>query len=92
MHGAGRIKGLRLLFAAGAADVPATPVEVLGGPDGELYVRFTRQTSEVVSRALEIGTAVETPWPGRKFAVLRRYDHARVDSSLEAIEPVVPSA
>lgn len=88
MHKPSRIEGLKLIFVAGSVDVPATPVEVLGGPAGELYARFNRHADHVVVRRLEVGTPVETPWSDRQFAVLKRYDHARAEWSLESVEPV----
>ena len=87
-HKAHQIEALDLVFVASADPTPSAPVEVLGGPDGDLHVRFAWEGMPVVSRALRIGAAVESPWPGKKFAVLRRFDHARVEWSLEPADPV----
>ncbi|MBU0640584.1 MAG: cytochrome c biogenesis protein ResB [Planctomycetes bacterium] len=87
-HGPGRIVGLRLAFVAGSDDLPTAPVEVLSGPQGELYVRFTRAGFKTVTRALAVGTAVESPWPKRELAVLSYYEHARMGWTLEPVEPV----
>jgi hypothetical protein len=71
-----------------AAEAPTTPIEVLGGPDTELHVRFLDTAGAVVVRALTLGQPVETPWAGQRFTVLRRFDHARVQWELAPIEPV----
>jgi len=82
-HKPHEIEELDLVFVASADPTPSAPVEVLSGPDGDLYVRFAWEGIPVVSRVLSIGTAVESPWPGKKFAVLRHFDHARVQRLLE---------
>lgn len=89
MHGRQQVEGLKLTFAATAAEEePFTPVEVLAGSEGELYVRFRHQADTIVSRKLELDVPVDSPWPGLQFIVLRRYDHARADWTLTLIEPV----
>jgi hypothetical protein len=87
-HKSHQIEAFDVVFVASADSTPSAPVEVLGGPDGDLHVRFAPEGMPVVSRALSIGAAVESPWPGWKFAVLRRFDHARVEWSLEPVDPV----
>ncbi|MHC4443104.1 MAG: cytochrome c biogenesis protein ResB [Planctomycetota bacterium] len=85
-HGKGLAKEFKLTFEMKSRNMPETPVEVLGGPNNELYVRF-RDGVKTSSKPLSIGTPVETPWPGHKFSVLRRYDHARSKRSVIPIDP-----
>ncbi len=86
MHGTDGEAGPSLVFVAG--DSAITPVEVLSGPGGELYVRFAPEGGDIVVRKLALDMPVETPWPGRQFVVLRRFDHARVQRELVAVDPV----
>ncbi len=88
MHGTSQTPGLKLTFVVDSTDDPATPVEVLSGPDGELHVRFVGPGGRVTTHALEIGVAVESAWPGRDFTVLNRYESARVEWVVEPVEPV----
>jgi len=67
---------------------PATPIEAVSGPDGSLFGRFCADGAKVVCVTLAVGTPVETPWPGMKFAVLRRFEHARMDWSVTPVEGV----
>ena len=62
---------------------PLAPIEILGGPTDELYVRFQVEDEQISIKKLSLGNAVETPWPGWKFVVLQRYAHAREDWKLE---------
>ncbi|MHC4941642.1 MAG: cytochrome c biogenesis protein ResB [Planctomycetota bacterium] len=79
MHGEEKIKDLELTFVSTASSMPTQPVEILGGPDGGLFVRFSWVGTKVSSHELEIGVPVETPWPGMKFSVLRRFENARIE-------------
>ena len=88
MHGEPQLEGLRLTFVAPQEDSPPLPVEVLGGPADELYVRFRPADAGPVLHKLEVGVPVESPWPGMKFAVLRCFEHARLDWTVEAVDPV----
>jgi len=87
MHGETRIKDLKLAFIADSDDTAATPIEVLGGPDGELYARFSSGAGVPAVSKLEVGEVIDTPWPNKRFAVLRRYANARQEWTLEPVEP-----
>lgn len=87
-HGANQIDALDVTFVATSDPTPIAPVEVLRSPDGGLYARFSHTDTPIVSDELDIGTPVETPWPGLKFAVLRHFEHARVVEELEPVDPI----
>jgi hypothetical protein len=74
-----------LLVPESASDAP--PVEILKGPDGRLHARFNHNNA-ITTASLEVGRPVESPWAGLKLAVLRSFDHARVDSFVEPVSPV----
>ena len=88
MHGKPQLEGLKLTFVAPQEESLTAPVEVLGGPADELYVRFRPADAEPVLHELDVGAPVESPWPGMKFAVLRRFEHARLDWTIEPVDPV----
>lgn len=88
MHDKKQNPELKLTFIAGQEPAPETSVEVLSGPDGKLLARFSPQDGEVVVHGLTIGAPVETPWPGWKLGVLRRFGYARVDWSVEPVESI----
>jgi hypothetical protein len=73
-----------LLVPESASDAP--PVRILEGPDGRIHARFNHNNT-ITSAELEVGRPVESPWPGLKLAVLRRFEHARIDSHIEPISP-----
>jgi len=83
MHGQNQREDIRVTLSVSEAHAPQAPAEVLGGPEGEMYVRFTWEGTTPVVRKLAIGEAVETPWPGQKLALLRRFDHARRRQSMQ---------
>ncbi|MBN2563343.1 MAG: cytochrome c biogenesis protein CcsA [Phycisphaerae bacterium] len=89
MHGSKDANGrdLKLVFVAAANTSPASPVEVLSGPDGEMYVRFNRVGKAPVCEKLTVGTPVDAPWPGHKFTVLRRLEHANLHEVARVVEP-----
>lgn len=84
MHGRGGAEDLRVTFIA----PPTASVEVVGGPNGGLYVRFLAEGHDVVTHELTVGAAIESPWPGRKFAVVTRLDHARLVREMVPVDPV----
>ncbi|UCG32022.1 MAG: cytochrome c biogenesis protein ResB [Phycisphaerales bacterium] len=88
MHGSAKAQSFKLTFKSSAEETPSTPVEVLEGTDGEMYVRFSPRGAEHSAQPLEVGEPVGSPWPGRQLTVIRRYDHARVDWTLLPVEPV----
>lgn len=88
MHGAKQLEGLKVTFTGPRSAAPPVPIEVFSGPGAELHVRFSADGAAPALQRLELDTPVETPWEGLKFAVLRRYDHARIDRPVEPVEPV----
>ena len=87
-HGGQTIEDVEITFVAADHAGPGTPVEVIAGPEGKLYARFSREGVPRITQELILGTPVDTPWLGRKFAVLRHVARARVDWSLEQLAPV----
>lgn len=83
MHGQSQREDIRVTLSVSETHAPQAPAEVLGGPEGEMYVRFTWEGTAPVIRKLAVGEAVETPWPGQKFTLLRRFDHARRRQSMQ---------
>ena len=53
-----------------------------------MYARFSQGGKIVVSEPLEPGVSVETPWPGQRFTLLRRFNHARFEHGVEPVTPV----
>ncbi len=89
MHGGDVIEGLKVTFVAPTNDVAAaSSIEVLSGPGGELHVRFSPTGADFVTRPLEVGMPVESPWPGMALTVARQFDRARVEWSVVPVEPV----
>ena len=88
MHGETQTKDLKLTFVATADTSASAPIEVLGGPDGKLYVRFQEGGAPATTTELTAGVPVASPWSGQKFAVVRSFDRARVDRVVTPVEPV----
>jgi hypothetical protein len=88
MHGSKTIEGLKVTFVTPTSHVPAVPIDIISGPEGELHVRFSRDGTEVVRRAVSVGVPCDSPWPGRQFTVLRRFDHARLAQSVVPADPI----
>ena len=88
MHPGTHTKDLKVTFIAAAGNALATPIEVLSGPQGALYVRMQRRGGDIVTSKVEVGDIVESPWPGLKIGVLRRFDRARLERKVEPVEPV----
>ncbi len=80
MHGKEKKKAVKLVFKTSNGQAAQASVEVLSGPDNSLHVRFLSHGSYKVHRNIEMGMPVDTPWPGKKFAVLKRFDRARIQS------------
>jgi hypothetical protein len=74
-----------LMVPESASDAP--PVEIFKGPDGRLHARFNHNNT-ITCAELEVGLPIASPWPGLKLAVLRSFDHARIDSHVEPVSPV----
>jgi len=87
MHGESSLDEVKITFLATEPEAPSTPVELLEGPRGELHVRLTAKDTPPVTRAISVGESVETPWAMARFGVLRRFEHARVETVVEAAEP-----
>ncbi len=87
MHLKKDVSWLKVTLLAPEAESGAPPVEILKGPDGRLHARFNHNNT-ITSAALEIGRPIESPWAGLKLAVLRSFDHARIDSQVEPVSPV----
>ena len=79
------IEWLKVTYSA--LDVPLEPLEIISGPDGRMYARFVAG-DEVSSAELELNKPVTSPWSGLKLAVLRKFDHARIEGYVEAVFPV----
>ena len=88
MHGRGEHAGLKITFITEVEHTPSTPVEVLGTPDGRLFARFSRSGQPVDTQELTMGVSVPTPWEDKRFSVLKRYEHARIESVVTPVNPV----
>ncbi len=88
MHGGEHTKDLKVTFVAPGATASTTPIEILEGPDAMLHVRFRHGGGGLATREVSVGEAIESPWSGLKFAVLRRFDHARLVRGVVPVEPV----
>ena len=87
MHRGEHTKDLKVTFVAPGATAPTTPIEILEGPDAMLHVRF-RHGGGLATREVSVGEAIESPWSGLMFAVLRRFDRARSARGVVPVEPV----
>jgi hypothetical protein len=87
MHGGGD-ENVKLTFVTGAAMEPTTPIEVIAGPEGGLFARFSSPGNDPQVQALKVGEPLNTPWPGAMFTVLQRFDHARKDWTAIPAEPI----
>jgi hypothetical protein len=82
-HGKDVITEVDLTFVSGSQAKPAAPLEILAGPDGRMYARFERDGTTSEPQELQVGTPIETPWPGHRLSVLQQFAHAQVEWSLE---------
>lgn len=87
-HGKDELEEVKLTFIAANDPAPIAPLEILGGPGDELYVRFQLEGRPFRVEKLSIDTTIDSPWPGWKFCVSRRFAHARVEWSLEPTESI----
>ncbi len=85
------IPGLSLVYDQSPKTDFAVPVEIVSGPDGDLYVRFNSDGKNIETRKITVGTPIDSPWTGQKFQVLRRFDHARLDWKLVPDETSDPN-
>jgi ABC-type transport system involved in cytochrome c biogenesis permease subunit len=76
-HG-GEKSDLKLTFiAATVADRSGTPIELFALAGGDLHVRFTSD-GEHTTHVIRVAEPMDTPWPGMKLTVIRKYDRARL--------------
>lgn len=75
-----------LLNVPGSSTV-ATAITLIAGPDGRMAGRFDAGDSSPMLKELKVGMPVATPWESLQFTVLRRFDHARREPTVEIIEP-----
>ena len=87
MHRGQQPSAVKVSFAAPGTHATTIPIQLLARPNGELHVRFSPKPDRVLTRELTLGVPVESPWPLRRFAVLRRFDHARIERSVVPVEP-----
>lgn len=87
MHRATTLRDVKVVFDAPIDEPPASMIEVLAGPQGALLVRFDTGDGHVVSRELQPGVAIDTPWEGVRLEVVRRFDHARREEVVEPVDP-----
>jgi len=81
------IPGLSVVFVRPTGVEPALPIEVIGGPGKDLYVRFSNGGVSSGWKQVTLGTPIDTPWAGQKFAVLRRFERARMDWGVVPVSP-----
>ena len=79
---------LKVTFDVPAPLPPQAPIEVFAAPDGTLYARFAWEGTRPVTTQIEPGVPIETPWPGKRFSVIRRIDRAQVERELVEVRPV----
>jgi len=87
MHGENKTPDLKVTFVAPGGGEPTMPIELIGGPDGALHVRFRTDAGELIRHELSAGQPVDSPWPGQRLAVLRRFDNARFENEVTPREP-----
>jgi len=77
---------LKVRFIANENAEPGTSVEIISGPSGKMFARFTVSGQVTVSEPLRLGESVPTPWPDQVLTVLRRFDNARFDRLIVPVE------
>jgi hypothetical protein len=80
------LNDVKIVFVMTQAPAPRAPVEVLAGPSGDLYVRFTWEGTNSVTHKLTPGLPVESPWPGMQLTLLRYFDRARTTRAMVAVD------
>ncbi len=85
MHGKPDGQEVKIVFQAGEPEAQRDElVRLYATPAGRMGVRFTTEDNQTRSLELALGQPVETPWPGIRFEVRRRFDRARM------VQMVVP--
>ncbi len=88
LHGETKTKDIKLTFISESAEAPRSPIVVVGGPDGKLFVRFAGPGNSQVVEELTQAQSVNSPWPEQSFVVLQRLDNAKMDWKIQSVEPV----
>ncbi|MCB9849862.1 MAG: hypothetical protein H6817_04080 [Phycisphaerales bacterium] len=88
MHGQEAAPDVKVVFHASQGAKPAAPLEIIVGPERTTFARFNQPGLPSQTQALAVGQPVATPWGGQTLTLHQRFDHARVDRPLEAVEPV----
>ncbi len=86
-HGVEKYANVDVKFIMSGGDTPLAPIELIDDMAGQLYVRYSAGTTGAAT-PLAIGDVVDTPWPGMKLAVLRRFTNARKTTTVEPVTPV----
>jgi len=79
------VKVTHVMEESGGGVPLASPLEIVRGPGGDLYARFSDGRGGFNTKPLTPGEPIATPWQGKKVAVLESFDHARFDQSLEPL-------
>ena len=88
MHHQAQEAGPRITFVTGIDRSSGIPIEVLAAPDGRLFARFSRAGYPLGMQELTLGEPVPTPWEDKRFSVLKRYEHARVESVVTEVDSI----
>jgi len=89
MHGEQGSEDLKLVFVSSdAVSASGAPIQVLTTRDGEMHAVFAPTGASRSTTALRLGEAVDTPWPGMRFSLLQRFDHARIKQQLSLPEKI----
>jgi ABC-type transport system involved in cytochrome c biogenesis permease subunit len=78
---------VKLSFVAPSEAENKRPIEVVAGPQDRLAVRFNPPSGAPVRREVALGQTLDTPWPGMRFSVARRFENARRESVVQAVSP-----
>ncbi|MFH1748638.1 MAG: cytochrome c biogenesis protein ResB [Planctomycetota bacterium] len=86
-HGQHTIADVEVTFVTDSASTPQAPVEVISGPDRQLYVRFSMGGSILQTSAAVVGETVNTPWPQFTFTIRQQFEHAEANWLVEEVAP-----
>lgn len=88
MHGGKTPRAIKLLLEAPTVHASSSPVELLAGPDGRMFARFSGMGGAARTTELTPGTPVETPWQGWKFLVRQKREGAGWEEVVTPVSPV----
>lgn len=88
MHAKNQPMDIKVVFVFSEPHAHHTPIEILSSPTGALHVRFASEGTSAVPQEIRLGDAIETPWPGKRLAVLQVLDRARRSQSVMPADPV----